>query len=96
MDNVRREGIKAPGFFTKLLEASRMDADPSSMTSATPSLRREDLGKHGHQSSHVLCLCGSNKKKQGKNHSDSQVTTTSDSSFKSEEWPKYSRCRISC
>ena len=52
-----------------LLEASRMGVGPSSMTSVTPSLRREDLGKHDHQSSHGPCLCGSNKN-QGRKQSD--------------------------
>ena len=45
------------GDFTKLLEPSRMGADQS----AALSLRREDLGKHDRESSHVPCLCGSNK-----------------------------------
>lgn len=79
MDNVSEKWIKfkeetVPGYFTKLLEPSRMAADPSSMTSAIPSPRREDLGKHDHRSSHGLCLCGSNRKKQGRNHSVRQVT----------------------
>lgn len=43
---------------------NRKAADLSSMISAIPSPKKEDRQKHDHQSSHALCPCGPNRKKQ--------------------------------
>lgn len=52
------------GSLSKSPLLNRKAADQSSMISAIPSPKKEDRQKHDHQSSHALCPCGPNRKKQ--------------------------------